>query len=230
MTQKKIIVAVDGPAGSGKSSVSKIVASETGLKYIDSGAIYRAITFYTQLKNEIIDENTDFVKLLEGLRILQDFNSDGTSRTFVNDEDVSEKIRDEKVTKVIGRISDRREVREFVNHLLRDWADKESVIMDGRDIGTVVFPEADLKIYLDASVDIRASRRMKEYKEMGKNVDEKSIKKQIIRRDEEDRLRPFGALVKAADALIIDTSRMSRSEVVSEVKELVLKISSCSRV
>ena len=230
MTQNRITVAIDGPAGSGKSSVSKLVAAEMGLKYIDSGAVYRAITYYTLLKNQTIDKDVDFTSFFDGVEITQHFNNNGTSETFIDGEDVSMKIRDESVTKVIGSVSDRRDVRDYVNSLLRHWALDDSVIMDGRDIGTVVFPDADLKIYLDASVDIRAFRRMKEYKEMGKNVDEKSIKKQIIRRDEEDQLRPFGALVKADDAICIDTSKMTRSEVVSRVKELVMKISSCSRV
>ena len=152
----KIVVAVDGPAGSGKSSVSKIVAQRAGLKYIDSGALYRSITWYMLEKFKSL-ENVDFGAIASReMKIEQSFGSDGRSFTSVNGVDVSLLIRDEQIAANIGKISDNRGVREFVNSLLRSWAQTDPIIMDGRDIGTVVFPDAELKIYCDASVGVRA--------------------------------------------------------------------------
>jgi len=221
---RKITVAVDGPAGSGKSSVCRKAAVDLGIQYIDSGAIYRAITWFF-MKNY-----PDFVKLeepvekLSGVEIFQVFGSDGNARTYVNGEDVSLLIREESVARNISSFSDNKKIRDFVNSLLRRWAGQNSIIMDGRDIGTIVFPDADLKIYLDASVDVRTARRVKEYSDLGKNVDEKSIRNQIIQRDFNDKSREFAPLKIADDALYIDTSGMSFGEVVDKLKGLINRI------
>lgn len=221
---KKIVVAVDGPAGSGKSSVSRRVAADLGLTYIDSGAIYRSITWHVLRRDGSVTPGFVFTGDIAEMKIEQEFMPDGTSRTSVNGVDVTMLIRDEVIARNIGIISDNREVRDFVNGLLRSWAVTDSVVMDGRDIGSVVFPDADLKIYLDASVDTRAERRIKEYRELGKYVDENLIKKQIIQRDEQDMKRPFGTLIRAKDAVYIDTSHMTMDQVVDRIKELVLRI------
>jgi CMP/dCMP kinase len=217
----KIVVAVDGPAGSGKSSVSKIVAQWAGIKYIDSGALYRSVTWYILEKFKSL-EGIDFGAIASReMKIEQIFGSDGKSSTSVNGNDVSLLIRDEKITANIGKISDDRGVRNFVNSLLRSWSLSESIIMDGRDIGTVVFPDADLKIYCDASVEVRAGRRYREYLEMGKNVDVNEIKRQIMLRDEQDRSRPFGALKIADDAIILDTSNMTKEQVIDRFLQII---------
>lgn len=221
---KKIVVAVDGPAGSGKSSVSRQAAVGLGLKYVDSGALYRSITWYVLGRDGAVDGNFVFTPDIASIAIRQDFLPDGTSLNFVNGTDVTTLIRDEVIARNIGIISDNREVRDLVNAMLRDWARRDSIIMDGRDIGSVVFPDADLKIYLDASVEVRAGRRVKEYRDLGKKVDENLIKKQIIQRDEQDSRRPYGALVRASDAVYIDTSNMPMAHVVDRIKELVLQI------
>jgi len=221
---KRIVIAVDGPAGSGKSSVCKRVAADLGLQYIDSGAIYRAITWFFMDKygNPAKVENP--VLSLRDVTFSQVFDSSGKSRTFVNDKDVSLLIREESVAKNISIFSENSEVRDFVNAMLRSWASKESIIMDGRDIGTVVFPDADLKIYLDASVDVRTERRVKEYSDLGKNVDENYIRNQIIQRDDKDKSRQLAPLVKAWDAVYIDTSQLSFEEVVEKIKELIKRL------
>ncbi|MCP4133938.1 MAG: (d)CMP kinase [bacterium] len=219
--ENTIVVAVDGPAGSGKSSISKQVAVNQGLKYIDSGALYRSITWFVLDKYGAITEELDYTKDLGEISIRQEFHSDSTTETFINDKNVSQLIRDEQITKNIGIISDSRQVRDLVNGILRSWAQEESILMDGRDIGSVVFPNADLKVFLDASVEIRAERRVKEYREMGKNVDENAIKNQIILRDEQDRKRPYGALVRTDDMIYIDTSEMNMNEVIEKVGNLV---------
>ena len=213
---KKIVVAVDGPAGSGKSSVSKEVAVQAGLKYVDSGALYRSVTWYMLEKFGSVEPGKDYAPIAEAeMNIEQRFNADGRSTTLVNGADVSLLIRDERIAANIGIISDNTGIREFVNSLLRRWAGEESIIMDGRDIGTVVFPSADLKIYCDASVDVRAERRCREYAESGKKVDVNEIKKQIILRDEQDRNRKYGALKIADDAIVLDTSAMPKDQVIS---------------
>ena len=219
--RETIVVAVDGPAGSGKSSVSREVAVDLGLQYIDSGALYRAVTWFFLRDYEELTPEIDYRERLNEIHITQEFLPDGTSRTMVNSEDVSAMIRNERITANIGVVSDNVDVRNFINEQLRSWSRDRSIIMDGRDIGTVVFPEADIKLYLDASVEVRAERRMKEYREMGKNVDEKSIKNQIIQRDEQDTSRPFGRLIRAEDALHIDTTGMSKQDVIDRIGGIV---------
>ena len=221
---KKRTIAVDGPAGSGKNSISRQAALRTGLKYIDSGAVYRAITWFILEKYDSINNDSLYHDDIQNIKIVQNFDSNGTITTFLDGIDISQSIRDEKIAQNIGKIADRYEIRQYVTELLRKWSEKDSIIMDGRDVGTVIFPNADLKIYLDASVEVRAMRRIKEYQEMGKNVDENSVKKQIIQRDKEDVSRKFGALRKAENSVYIDTSDMTIDEVIERVKKLVLSV------
>ena len=218
---RKIIVAVDGPAGSGKSSVCRKAALEIGVKYIDSGAIYRAITWFFMDKygDKLSVDNP--VDELSGVNIEQHFESDGTVRTILNGKDISMAIREEKVAEKISVFSNNKEVRDYVSSLLRKWAGENSIIMDGRDIGTVVFPDADLKVYLDASVDVRTERRVKEYADLGKNVDENSIRNQIIQRDFKDENREFGPLKKADGSVYLDTSHMTFNDVIEKLKDLI---------
>ena len=222
---EKIIVAVDGPAGSGKSSISKEVAKQMDLKYIDSGAVYRAITWHLLQKYNSIHEKNNLSADLIDISISQTFNADGNCSTFINGLDISGKIRNEIIAKNIGIVSDDTGVRKYVNNILRKWAELSSIIMDGRDIGSVVFPNANIKIYLDASVDVRALRRFEEYKETGKNVDIKDIKKQIALRDTQDMSRPFGRLEKRDDAIYIDTTNMKKDEVIREFISIIMKSS-----
>lgn len=220
--ENKITVAVDGPAGSGKSSVCRKVASDTGLNYIDSGAIYRAITwFFLEKWKGDLSKSHDLIKSLDDIIIEQKYSPDKGTVTIVNGKDVSLLIREEKITDKIGFFSDKIEIRNFVNSLLRKWTLESSIIMDGRDIGSVVFPDADIKIYLDASVEIRTERRVKEYLQMGKNVDEIIIKNQIIQRDYDDMNREFGGLKRCDDAIYVDTSDMSFNEVVFKVETII---------
>jgi len=218
---RKIIVAVDGPAGSGKSSVCRKAALEVGVKYIDSGAIYRAVTWFFMDKYGNKPDVNNPLDELSSVDIEQLFESDGKVRTLLNGKDISGEIRNEKVAENISLFSNNKDVRDYVSSLLRKWAGENSIIMDGRDIGTVVFPDADLKIYLDASVDIRTARRVKEYNDLGKNVDENSIRNQIIQRDFKDENREFGPLVKTNDSVYIDTSEMTFNDVIEKLKDLI---------
>jgi CMP/dCMP kinase len=221
---RSIVVAVDGPAGSGKSSVSKEVAQKEGLFYIDSGAIYRSITWFMLNRFMSLERNADYGSIArKEMLISQEYLPTGVSRTFVNGEDVSELIRNEKITANIGIISDNKGVRDFVTDLLRKWAGEKPVIMDGRDIGTVVFPNADVKIYCDASTRVRAERRVNEYREKGKNVDVKEVESQIIQRDDQDRSREFGALKVAEGAVILDTSELTKDQVIERFLDVIRK-------
>ncbi len=217
MGRKRIVIAVDGPAGSGKSSVSREAALSLGVRYIDSGAIYRAITWLLLEKYGALDRSRDYTADLRNVKIEQRFDPDGSTVTLVDGGNVSADIRSERIAASIGIVSDDPRIRRFVNELLRFWSREDSIIMDGRDIGTVVFPDADCKIYLDASVETRAHRRCGEYREMGKTVDVNEIKNQITRRDAEDGSRPFGRLVRADDALYIDTSHMTKDQVIQRI-------------
>ncbi|MCL1864843.1 MAG: (d)CMP kinase [Spirochaetes bacterium] len=221
MNKNKYIVAVDGPAGSGKSSVCRRVAIEMGAKYIDSGAIYRAITWYFMDKHgdDLLTEN--IIDQLNNVNIEQIFEKNGDIKTLLNNKDVSKAIREEKIAEKISFFSDNMEIRDYVTSLLRKWSKENFIIMDGRDIGTVVFPNADLKVYLDASVDVRTERRVKEYAELGKKVDENSIRNQIIKRDFNDENREFGPLKKSNDSVYLDTSNMSFNDVIEKIIELI---------
>ena len=216
-----MVVAVDGPAGSGKSSVARDVALRMGLKYVDSGALYRAVTLYVLRSKGKEINDLDYSGIVDDISLEQRYNSDGTCTTFLNGEDVSEDIRTEDIAANIGIVSDQRSVRDFVNNYIRSWASDHSIIIDGRDIGTVVFPDATLKVYLDASVDERTRRRAAEYREKGKEVDVNSIKSQIILRDEQDKDRSYGALKMADDARYLDTSEHSREEVVTILCDMI---------
>lgn len=221
---KNIVAAVDGPAGSGKSSVCKEAAAVSGLKYIDSGAIYRSVTLFVIETAGAIDRETCYRALLKDIKIEQIFTPEKKIISFLNGRDVSSSIRDERITSNIGLVSDSADVRNFVNFLLRRWAEGESVLMDGRDIGSVVFPEADIKIYLDASIDVRAKRRINEYREMGKNLDEIAVKNQIIQRDSQDMSRSYGRLVRLKEAVYIDSSDLTFDAVVEKIKFLIASV------
>ncbi len=216
-----MVIAVDGPAGAGKSSVSKDVAKEMRLKYIDSGAVYRTVTYYLLDKYGKINQGDDFKEKIKDIEIRQTFNINGNCSTYLNGVDISSEIRSETIAKNIGIVSDDTDVRNFINSLLREWSSQESIIMDGRDIGSVVFPDAKIKIYLDATVDERAQRRFNEYREKGKNVDIKDIRNQIAIRDTQDKERPFGRLIQLEDAIYIDTNMMTQAEVTQKIIELI---------
>ncbi len=219
--QRRMIVAVDGPAGSGKSSVCREAAVILGIQYVDSGAIYRAITLFLLRKHGALQREIKYIADLSDLKLEQHFGKGGVCSTFINGEDVSAAIRDELIAKNIGIVSDDPDIRDFVNSHLRESARSTSIIMDGRDIGTVVFPDADIKIYLDASVDERTRRRCAEYRALGKTVDVNAVRNQIIQRDSEDTGRPVGALRKAEDAIVLDTTAMTKDEVISRLVDIV---------
>lgn len=218
-------IAIDGPAGAGKSSIAKALSKKLGFVYIDTGAMYRAVALFF-LENGIKDSSDNETdKLLDKLDINIKY-TDGEQRVFLNNVDVSDKLRQEEIGKLASRFSAVKSVREKLVALQRKLAKKENVIMDGRDIGTVVLPNADLKIYLSAGSKVRAKRRYLELIEKGFDraaLDEKAIENEIIKRDEADMNREISPLKKAEDAYCLDTSDMTFNEVVSKILDMVEK-------
>ncbi|WP_024621412.1 (d)CMP kinase [Metaclostridioides mangenotii] len=207
-----LVIAVDGPAGAGKSTIAKIIADKLGINYIDTGAMYRAITFKC-LKNNVDVENTDeVVKLAKSTDI--DFRD---NNIYLDDKIVNDEIRTVDVSNNVSKVSKIKEVRNLLVDVQRDIGSKSSVILDGRDIGSVVFPKADYKFYIVATPEERGSRRFKEMKEKGYDVNLDEIIKDIVDRDKMDMSRKFAPLVKADDALEIDTTGKTIDNVVAEV-------------
>ncbi len=212
-------IAIDGPAGAGKSTIARLAAKELGFIYVDTGAMYRAIALYFISNDTDTDDEASLKAALDNININIVYE-EGVQHVFLNLMDVSAEIRNEKVGNVASTTSALKPVREKLLDLQRDIAAKNDVIMDGRDIGTNILPNAELKIYLTASVDVRADRRFKELKEHGENPDIEVIKKDIETRDYQDMNREIAPLKQAEDAVYLDTSDMSISEVVDKIIEL----------
>lgn len=215
---KKIIIAIDGPAGSGKSTTAKIVAEKLGYIYIDTGAMYRAVTLACIEKSTQIND-IEVKKVLDGIKITLKQSEIG-QRTYINDRDVSDDIRRPDVTKLVSPVSAMAYVREKMVEQQRQMGINGGVVMDGRDIGTVVFPNAELKIYLIASIEARAERRLKELKQKGFDSTQDEIISQISSRDSYDSTREISPLCKANDAIEIDTSNISIEEQTYEILKL----------
>ena len=210
------VVAIDGPAGSGKGTVAKLVAEKCNLLYIDTGAMYRAIA-YLSLKNNIdITEEDKIVSLALNSKI--EF-IDG--KTYLNGEDISKEIRTMEVTKIVSPISSIVKLREILVDLQREMAKDYDVIMEGRDITTVVFPNANYKFYLDASVEERANRRYKENMEKGISSSYEEILDNIIKRDYNDMHKEVGSLTRTSDSIYIDSTNMTIDEVVNKIISII---------
>ncbi len=213
-------IAIDGPAGAGKSTIAKRLSAELGYVYIDTGAMYRTIGLYC-LKQGADLENEEQISDLCGQAVIDIRYQDGVQHMYLEDEDVSETIRTEEVSAAASTVSKYPRVRERLVRMQQELAQRYDVVMDGRDIGTKVLPEADLKIYLTASVEVRAERRYKEYLAKGVSCDLEEIKRDIAARDHQDMTREHSPLCKAEDAVEVDSSNLSIDEVVKTIKELI---------
>ena len=211
-----MIIAIDGPAGSGKSTVSKMIAEEIGFTYLDTGAMYRLFAY--KLIKENIDVN-DKEKELDALKSLDIDMKDG--RFYLDKEDVSDKLRSREVSGNASKVAGVKEVREKMVEIQREFSRSKNVILDGRDIGTVVFPNADLKIYLGAASEVRAKRRYEELKEKDSSVNYDEILKEIEERDYHDSSRKESPLRIADDAIVIDTTDSTIDEVKENIKNLI---------
>ena len=220
---KYISVAVDGPAGSGKSTITKMVAKDLGYNYVDTGAMYRALT-YNFLKNNLTELNEVKIDLLLNKVKFEVKFIDGVQYVFVNGEDVSEKIRTAEVSKFTSLFAKSPAVREFLIDTQRNLAMSNNIIMDGRDIASVVLPNADVKIFLTASVEERARRRVLDFERQGVvDIDFDKVKADIAARDYQDENRDIAPLVKVNDAVLIDTTNLTITEVVEKMTELIKK-------
>lgn len=213
-----ISIAIDGPAGAGKSTIAKAVAKKLSFIYVDTGALYRAIGLYA-LKNNLNSENEVIFSLKE-IKVDLKFENN-SQKVFLCDEDVSEKIRTPEVSMMASKVSAISAVREFLFGLQRDLARKNNVIMDGRDIGTVILPNADVKIFLTASSEKRAQRRYKELVEKGLQVSYDDILNDIIKRDADDSNREIAPLKAAQDAILVDTSEYNLEESINLVLNVI---------
>ena len=215
-----MIVAVDGPAGSGKGTVTKKIEEKMGFLNLDTGATYRCVALQVLKENVKLEDEEKIIKIANEIDIQID-NTGSKDIILLNGEDVSKEIRTKEVTSIVAPISSIIPVREKMVEVQRKLATGKNVIVEGRDIGTVVFPNADLKIYLDASEEIRAKRRYKENMENGINTTYEEVLENVKLRDYNDKNKKVGALKKAEDAVVIDSSKMNIDEVVEKVKELI---------
>ncbi|MEZ7764797.1 (d)CMP kinase [Gemella sp. 27098_8_92] len=220
---KYISVAVDGPAGSGKSTITKMVAKDLGYNYVDTGAMYRGLT-YDFLKNNLTELDEKKIELLLSKVKFEVKFIDRVQYVFVNGEDVSEKIRTAEVSKFTSLFAKSPAVREFLIDTQRNLAMSNNIIMDGRDIASVVLPNADVKIFLTASVEERARRRVLDFDRQGVvDIDFDKVKADIAARDYQDENRDIAPLVKVDDAVLIDTTNLTITEVVEKMTELIKK-------
>ena len=211
----KKIIAVDGPAGAGKSTVSKIVARKLAYTYIDTGAMYRAVGLKVLLNGGNFADDS----IVDAARDV-DIKLDAAGKVFLDGDDVTTKIRTPEVSRAASDVAKVGFVRTKLTQLQREMAAQGSVVMDGRDIGTQVLPNADLKIFLTASVDERARRRFDELKAKGHAADFDTIRDEIILRDKQDSQREIAPLAQAEDAILLDTTHLTIDEVVAQILEL----------
>lgn len=199
-------IAIDGPSGAGKSTLARRVAQAMGYLYVDTGAIYRTLGLAALRRGVAPEDSNRVVALLEQIRIDLRHGGDGLQRMYLDGEDVSAAIREPEVSRYASAVSAIPEVRAFLMEMQRDLARRQNVIMDGRDIGTVVLPDADVKIFLTASAEDRARRRYEELRERGNDVDFDTVLRDIIARDERDTQRAAAPLRQAEDAVAVDTT------------------------
>ena len=213
----EFIVAIDGPAGSGKGTITKKISTELGLVSIDTGATYRCVALNMLQENVGLDEEAKIKQILENINI--DLKPDG--KIFLNGEDVTNKIRTPEVSKFVSPVSALKIVRDKMVDIQRKMAEGKNAIMEGRDIGTVVFPNANVKIYLDATPEERANRRMKQMAEKGIKLDYQQVLQEIIERDTRDLNRAIAPLKKADDAIYVDSSNMTIDEVTNKIIQII---------
>lgn len=218
-----INVAIDGPAGAGKSTIAKAAAKELGFIYVDTGALYRAVA-YNAVKNGVIDDEQGIISMLDDTKVELKY-VEGVQSVYLNGEDVSGFIRTPEISMGASKVSAIPQVREFLLNLQREIAKTNNVIMDGRDIATVVLPDAEVKIFLFASPECRAERRYKELVEKGENVSFDDVLKDVNQRDYQDSHREIAPLKPSEESIIADTSELTLQEsidlIVNTIKERI---------
>ena len=214
------IVGIDGPAGSGKGTVTKKVANKLGLINIDTGITYRCVALEVLNQNISLEENEKIIEVAKNIKIEIDNTPDGDI-VYLNGKNVTKDIRSKEVTKIVSPVSSIKEVRFLMVDIQRKLAEGKNVIMEGRDICTYVFPNADVKIYLDASIEERAKRRFKENQEKNIDMTYEEVYESIRKRDENDKAKEIGALKIAEDSVVVDTTNLTIDEVVDKIIEII---------
>lgn len=221
MEQKIYSVAIDGPGGAGKSTIARAVASELGILYVDTGAIYRSVGYHVFLRGADPSDAAAVIALLPETRVEMAYGEDGMQRMYLNGEDVTTKIRLPEMSMYASRVSAIPEVRAFLMEMQRSMARTSSVVMDGRDIGTVVLPDAQVKIFLTADLEARARRRYKELQERGMTTDFSTLLEEMRQRDYNDSHRATAPLKAADDAVVVDTTNMSFEQSCQKILDVI---------
>jgi len=218
---KTVSIAIDGPAGAGKSTIAKALAKELGYYYVDTGAIYRTVAYFLDLLG-ISPKDVDGVeRYIDELTINIEYDEDGVQHMIMNGMDVSGDIRTQDISQKASLVSAHKVVRDMLLDMQRQVAREHNVIMDGRDIGTVVLPKATVKIFLTATAEVRAKRRYDELIAKGQKAEYETILKEIIQRDHQDSTRPIAPLKQAEDAVLLDTSELDIPGVLAAMKNII---------
>ena len=220
---KFISVAIDGPAGAGKSTIAKRVAKELGYLYVDTGAIYRTVGYHMSLMGIGPKDKDGIARCIDDVNIAIEYQADGVQHMILNGQDVTELIRSPEMSMMASGVSAQSCVRDYLLEMQRSLARTHNVVMDGRDIGTVVLPDATVKVFLTASAEVRADRRFKELTAKGEQVKYEDVYIDIVKRDEQDMNRKIAPLKCAADAEVLDCSYLSIDQVVAEMKAIIRK-------
>ena len=224
--KKTIIITIDGPSSSGKSTISKLIAQHFNYTYIDSGSIYRAIT-YVAVKHNLIDnfkvDTLAIIEILKNTSISFSFNLKNQNIISVDGVDLDNKIRTFKISSLVSLIAEKNEIRQYVLKIQKDISIDKSVVMDGRDIGSVVFPNADVKFYLDASLDKRSERRWMELQKI-EDVSLDDVKKDLHKRDLKDLNREYSPLIKPKNSITVNSDNLSIEQVVGNMIKIIDKV------
>ncbi|MGE5445785.1 MAG: (d)CMP kinase [Ignavibacteriales bacterium] len=215
--KRGIIITIDGPSGAGKGTVARAVAKRLGFLYMDTGAMYRAIALLAHRNLVNLNDEKELTELILGAHISLKTNSDCNLRVFLGEEDVTEKIRTPEMSRLSSDIATKKGVRNFLKAMQRRIGREGRIVVEGRDMGTYVFPNADFKFYIDASLEERAKRRWLQLKESGIKADIEDVKEEIEMRDRQDMERQESPLHHASDAVIIDTTSLTADEVVEKI-------------
>jgi CMP/dCMP kinase len=214
------IITIDGPSGAGKSTIARLCALRLGLRYLDTGAMYRAVTLHCMLKAVHLDKPKEIAAALKDAKLRIDLTFDGPMRVFIADKEVTDKIRTQEVTRNIHYVADVIEVRNYLVEMQRKIGENGNLVTEGRDQGTLVFPKASLKVYMFATPAVRARRRHAELKERGSSTTYEEVLEDVSKRDYLDMGREHGGLKKAGDAVELDTSELTPDQVAESIVKL----------
>ena len=233
MKKNGLIITIDGPAAVGKSTMGKLIARELGFLYIDTGAIYRAITWKVLKNNINVNDENIISNLVSNTCVtIEKVNCKSLNdyyHIFVDGEDITEEIRNPRIDQNVSQIARLPKIRKQLIYLQRKLAEKGNIVMEGRDIGSVILPQSDIKFYFTASEEERIKRRYKELIDKGYSIDCEEVKKQIIQRDKIDSKRKYAPLIKAKDAILIDSTEKSIEEVKDKILKIIKKYRECRK-